>query len=427
MIRNTLTAVLLASASIGAQDESPVLEKLRAFERTLQEQLQAGGGGLVMSKIKGPMDEVLGAIDVPELSPEEVVEVAASRFLMRFGGVREGIAERLRDVQQRDDALGAQAACAVLLIDRQDWVATARERARRKPKVDVASDMDEQVAAVRRVLAHPAMDAAMRQGKSKDFFSAMHSVIHPVRKRILPDLIALERYLDGEPSPVLLHGMTGMVRSTLGITDLAQSDDLLRLRARLSVAIAEHDLATVDAPGLREDLEEDLEWLRADVATPEELEGAEAPELDFNWSRGELDARKLSELRGKPVVLDFWAWWCRGCITSFPSIAELASEYEGRVVFLGVTSLQGRMPAEGELVDTKQDPEREYELLESFLVHHDVTWPVVATEQPVINRDYGVFGLPAVVVVDKDGVVHKTGLHMSDQDSVRRVLDALLE
>ena len=71
--------------------------------------------------------------------------------------------------------------------------------------------------------------------------------------------------------------------------------------------------------------------------------GHDAPEMTFTWSKGGPSFSKLSDLKGKVVVLDFWATWCGPCIGSFPNIAELQERYAGYdVAIVGVTSLHER-------------------------------------------------------------------------------------
>jgi thiol-disulfide isomerase/thioredoxin len=162
-----------------------------------------------------------------------------------------------------------------------------------------------------------------------------------------------------------------------------------------------------------------------------------APELDFTWTTfgGEGAPKRLSDLKGRVVVIDFWATWCGPCVASFPQVRELAARYKDYpVTILGVTSLQGSStkwengrpvrPA----VDTKGNPDQEYQLMGEFVKALDMTWPVVFSKQEVFNPEYGVKGIPHVVIIDAKGVVRHRGLHPAmDPESKHGKIDALLK
>src|SRR5262245_4046592 len=70
------------------------------------------------------------------------------------------------------------------------------------------------------------------------------------------------------------------------------------------------------------------------------MHGKPAPELSLkNWVNSK--ELKLADLRGKIVVLDFWATWCGPCIASIPHNNELQKKYAGKVVFIGVCAVNG--------------------------------------------------------------------------------------
>ncbi len=172
------------------------------------------------------------------------------------------------------------------------------------------------------------------------------------------------------------------------------------------------------------------------------LVGEQAPDLDFTWASGKFGSmgstapKKLSDLKGNVVVLDFWATWCGPCIASFPRIRDLQKHYEGYpVVILGVTSVQGfhidtkASDPKARRVDTKGDAAREMELMKSFIAAENMTWSVVFSTQPVFNPEYGVQGIPHVAILDAKGIVRKRGLHpMSGtlQDKIAEI-DGLLK
>lgn len=157
--------------------------------------------------------------------------------------------------------------------------------------------------------------------------------------------------------------------------------------------------------------------------------GKPAPALDFTWSTRE-GLKSLADLKGKVVVIDFWATWCGPCISSFPQVRELAAHYEGLdVVVLGVTSIQGFVANLGaSRIDTKGDPKREMALMHDFIKAKNVTWPIVFSEQPVFNEAYGVSGIPHMAIVAPDGTVRHNGLHPASPHAEKvEKIDALLK
>jgi thiol-disulfide isomerase/thioredoxin len=98
-------------------------------------------------------------------------------------------------------------------------------------------------------------------------------------------------------------------------------------------------------------------------------------------------AVKLSSLKG-PLVINLFAQWCGPCRSELPYYQQLHEKTEGRLTVLGIDYL-----------DTRPD------LALKLVKETGVTYPLLADPDGVLRRDFGVRGLPGVVLVRPDGSV----------------------
>jgi len=159
------------------------------------------------------------------------------------------------------------------------------------------------------------------------------------------------------------------------------------------------------------------------------LVGKPAPALNFKWSTRD-GLKTLADLKGKVVVLDFWATWCGPCVSSFPQVRELTAHYKDlAVVVLGVTSIQGSITGlQPQRIDTKGNPQKEMALMTDYIKAKDITWTIVFSEEEVFNPDYGITGIPHMAIIAPDGTLRHTGLHpaLPHPEKVEKI-DALLK
>jgi thiol-disulfide isomerase/thioredoxin len=121
----------------------------------------------------------------------------------------------------------------------------------------------------------------------------------------------------------------------------------------------------------------------------------EAPDFSLVNMAGETV--KLSDLKGKVVVLDFWATWCGPCKVSFPGMQAAVNKYKDdkEVEFL--------------FIDTWQREDNYKEVVGQFIAENNYTFHVLFDEMKDREKStttaYGVDGIPHKVVIDKEGFI----------------------
>lgn len=137
-------------------------------------------------------------------------------------------------------------------------------------------------------------------------------------------------------------------------------------------------------------------WSRAPAggttqgAIPAPQKGFLAP--DFALAAADGKMVRLSELRGRPVVLNVWASWCPPCREEMPALERVYRAYQGQgVVILGLNS-------------TFQDS-REEAL--AFAAGQGLSFPIVFDEQGQATRLYQVRALPTTFFIDAQGIIQE--------------------
>jgi cytochrome c biogenesis protein CcmG/thiol:disulfide interchange protein DsbE len=126
-----------------------------------------------------------------------------------------------------------------------------------------------------------------------------------------------------------------------------------------------------------------LVWRLTHQAHPPKI-GGPAPSFQLERLEG-AGSVSLASMRGKPIVLNFFASWCEPCNAESKVLETAAQRYKNRVVFLGV-----------DYHDVTSDGRH-------FLQAHGITYPTVQDGSGMVGDRYGLTGVPETYFIDAQG------------------------
>ncbi len=152
-------------------------------------------------------------------------------------------------------------------------------------------------------------------------------------------------------------------------------------------------------------------WERAAremIATPRRARAEFAPDFALSTLAGER--LSLASLRGRTVVLDFWATWCGPCVKSLPELKDLRRAWpDERLALISVS------------VDDDDAAWR------AFVARHGMTWPQHRDVEHALVQRFGVRAFPTYVLIDPEGAIIARVLGLNPQRSVVARVRAALQ
>ncbi len=137
-----------------------------------------------------------------------------------------------------------------------------------------------------------------------------------------------------------------------------------------------------------------------------------SPAPDFRLNTIDEQEITISALKGKVVLLDFWATWCGPCRESIPHLVEVYKNYHEKGF---------------ELIGMSIDKKTEVETVRKFVKSMGISYPIIMTSDDVI-RSYGVSSIPTSILIDKNGKIREkiVGFNTSIARRITKQIEELL-
>jgi peroxiredoxin len=129
------------------------------------------------------------------------------------------------------------------------------------------------------------------------------------------------------------------------------------------------------------------------------------PAPDFQFQGGEQPV-SLSNLKGSPVLLNFWKTVCSPCVVEMPFLQQIYEEWQGRGLVLLAVNIQ-------------ESPSQ----VEAFMQSQGLSLPVLLDSQGEIAGQYGIYYIPATFFIDREGIIQE--VHVGVFQSAAEIEDSL--
>jgi cytochrome c biogenesis protein CcmG/thiol:disulfide interchange protein DsbE len=137
--------------------------------------------------------------------------------------------------------------------------------------------------------------------------------------------------------------------------------------------------------------------------------GQRSPEIIFNDINNNIVT--LSEKRGKPIFINFWASWCTPCQDEAQMINKIFEEYKDKITFIGINL-------------TKKDSISEAQkMIEKFHLKYNIFFDFDGN----IANNYRIQTIPSSFLIDKNGIIKEKIIGVVFEVELKKKLDLLLE
>lgn len=119
---------------------------------------------------------------------------------------------------------------------------------------------------------------------------------------------------------------------------------------------------------------------------------------------------KLSDYKGKVVILDFWATWCPPCRKGIPDLVELKKTYKDNIVIIGISMD----------TDSKND-------VVPFMKEYGINYKIVYGDNDVVQKYGNISAIPTSFIIDQSGKVITSFVGLQRKEAYSTQIDALIK
>lgn len=131
-------------------------------------------------------------------------------------------------------------------------------------------------------------------------------------------------------------------------------------------------------------------------------EEKKAPDFVLNSVDGKII--KLSDYKGKKIILNFWATWCPPCRAEIPDFVKFYNENKGKVEIIGIS------------VSSKEEDVKE------MIKRYGITYPVCIGDEK-IEKLYGpINAVPTTFIIDENGYIKYKKIGMMNEQELKEIL-----